>query len=284
MIESVDITRPNSNDDLLVKYIRELSNINLIDVKPYTNKFVDLYGNGYRHTYSLIHPVILQIRNSADMDISRFYDNIKAIYNNVLWLKNRDQELRLLVPNETDNKSDSNPYDLTLKGLKKLYDHVSLESSRFDEVSSLHNEIDSMSQELARKSMELENATTKLSNVQTEMIAVLSIFAVVVLAFNGGFTLFGEAFKSVNEAPIQKTLAVLTCSLLLLGDLIFILIYSISRLTGKSLLSLSADKSQGNWFKRVKSELPYIYWYNYVCIFLLILCIIWNIFIYWINR
>ena len=79
--------------------------------------------------------------------------------------------------------------------LMKLSDHVNLEIGRYSyysineqKVSDLEKKNQTLQEDLKQATKELNNAKQSVSSVQTELIAVLSIFAAIVLTFSGSLS------------------------------------------------------------------------------------------------
>ena len=58
----------------------------------------------------------------------------------------------------------------------------------------------STTQALKKAEEELKEASEKAGSMQTELIAVLSIFAAIVITFSGGFSVFGNIMESIGSA------------------------------------------------------------------------------------
>jgi len=94
----------------LEKIIHELSKNLYPDINQYKEKLIEIYKDGYRHTYSSITALILKIEKTEDESIENICQNLSEIID-VL---------------EEDSGCDQN----VLKQLEKLMDHISLEDVR----------------------------------------------------------------------------------------------------------------------------------------------------------
>ena len=81
----------------------------------------------------------------------------------------------------------------------------------------------------------VEKASKKLKNVQKEYIAILSIFASVILAVSGGIKFSAEAISNISDANIWNLLAVLGVIVWLFLNLLFLLMYYIGSLLDRDL-------------------------------------------------
>lgn len=139
---------------------------------------------GFRHFYSDIFTVLTQIQqDSGRGDINILGQNlsmIRAGYN----------------PQNQD--SEGNVIDIG-DNIRKLYDHVSLDIARIsysdagDRKTSGEESVSEIQSQIKQMNLEVEKAVTaqraveqELGKQQREYIAILGIFAAVVLAFTGG--------------------------------------------------------------------------------------------------
>lgn len=81
----------------------------------------------------------------------------------------------------------------------------------------------------------VEKASKKLKNVQKEYIAILSIFASVILAVSGGIKFSAEAISAISKTDVWNLLAVLGAIVWLFLNLLFLLMYYIGSLLDKDL-------------------------------------------------
>lgn len=252
-------------NNLLIKLSdKDLQDLQIDDV---CTEFIEIYSNSYRHKYSKLYEIAMKIFDSSDLDVQILINNMTNV---VL-------QLELLEQHATDN-TNKKKYTDTISSINKLYDHLSLEFSRIENQHSIFNRIDSynediqrMKEELFYARKELNEASDRLSNVQSEFIGVLSIFSAIVLGFNGGFSLIASAFSNVTQTPIFKLSFILLISGLIVGNLFFIMLYIVSKLTGKNIFSMKQFSSgkQLTWFGKVRINLPYIFYFNVLLLVLI---------------
>lgn len=171
-----------------------------------------LYKNDFRHYYVDIFQVLAKIKNSNGANGL----GIDTLGENVLLLKNSYEDCKTRYTGELGKKDISD-------NLKKLLDHVSLDIARIrfytgeDEnivgmdtignIEKLLNETNERVRITERKSEEstkkLEESTKKLEKVQQESIAILSIFAAVILAFTGGLSFLGKGVDIIENIDVK---------------------------------------------------------------------------------
>lgn len=144
------------------------------------------------------------------------------------------------------------------ENIRKLYDDLNLEISRIlsDEANawkySLKDNIVQLSQKIEESKNTLENTEQKLGEMeqkvketeekqieiagriessQKEYIAILGIFAAIVLAFTGGITFSTSVLQNMHQASIYRVLLVVVLIGFVLVNTLFILFKFIHRMT-----------------------------------------------------
>lgn len=186
-----------SKQDALMEFIDSLHSANAVpdegESKRLLEFFRKIYDGVFRADYSAI----------SEMMFHRCLK--KQAKGGMVWDSSfLSKNLSQIVDVMQDNGAEKD----VLVGVKKLRDHARLEDLRMtffaDQFSELSN---SLARELSRAEREsfqldakIEASNKKLADQQKDYIAILGIFSAVVLAFNGGFSLFGSVMSSVGEA------------------------------------------------------------------------------------
>ena len=236
----------SKKDDKLVDILKSLA-LDVLGGDSLDSKVAelnDIYGdehedNGYRHSYSNIFSTIASINQKSEMG------TIEVLSTNLYTLaKHRDIK---------------NP-----KRVEKLYDHVNLEIAQINYMSDMKNGLvsdisqikqkneefkqassqlkekldsyDDTSKELSQKvesynktSMELEG---KINGISRDYIAILGIFAAIILAFTGGIS-FTKGFLSLQEVPSFYVIRVFSVTFILWILSIWMLLTFISKIIDK---------------------------------------------------
>lgn len=130
----------------------------------------------------------------------------------------------------------------------RFCDHVKLETGRekryLDQLSNIKNNIQrlqdktlkNISESFEKKSIELDKQSKNLeTNLSTNIVAVLSIFAAVVLSFTGGITLLGSIFNNLNGVtPYRLSFAICTTGFIFY-NVIYLLLNFVARMCGKNI-------------------------------------------------
>lgn len=235
-------------------------------------KLKGLYTEGFRHVYSEFFALIVEIARD---------DNAYSLD----FLSNNITNVRALV--EQDYVDGEKEFRGLYRPLTKLSDHINLEIARYS-YSSIHEQrvLDlekrnkSLQTALADATGKLEEAQKSMSSVQTELIAVLSIFAAIVLTFSGSMSLLGNALTGMENAPFFKSVFfVLLCGFII-TNVIFLMMYLVGKITGRNIYAKCKSKDctcgEGGVPKcrgltRVRKRLPYVFWINLLIILMMVI-------------
>lgn len=208
----------------------------LYDAEPNEKRF--------RHFYTDIFSVLTQIQQNSELgDINILGQNLDVIRNGYQ-PKNKAPDGERMI-----DVSDA---------IKKLYDHVNLDIARITysdaadrqisgesslenlqsqinllqrELEQAHNRIKEDYDGVEKKILEVDK---KLNHSQKEYIAILGIFAAVVLAFTGGIAFSTSVLNNIAQASIYRTVFVALVIGLVLINVLFGLFYYINFLVGRS--------------------------------------------------
>lgn len=205
----------------LVAVLRLLNN-STYDSEDVIRRFNDIYKEDFRHSYSEIFQVIAEaIQECPAGEENLLIKNLGEI------LKTLDQEKRY----------DEN----TKRGLFKLWDHVNLETARFQYLTngpeSRIKAISQKSDDLERKLNNIqESAQSSAHQMQREFVSILGIFAAIIIAFFGGMNFITSAVASMKENNVAHVVLVTTIAALAMSNAIFLMMCYIGRLIGKKLV------------------------------------------------
>lgn len=196
----------------------------------------------FRHFYSDIFLVLYQI------EYDNFEGSIDVLGQNLFEIRKGYQSVNVSNLGVRIDISDS---------IRKLYDHVSLDIARMrfsdatkwqltngrelDKIKSHVNKIDA---ELSKKAESINNdiATARqaqksveneLAHQQREYIAILGIFASVVLTFTGGIAFSTSVLNNIAQSSIYRTVCVSLIIGLVLINVLYILFGYVNKLVDK---------------------------------------------------
>ena len=198
---------------------------------------------GFRHYYSDIFAILVEVKSNPDLgDINILGQNLDALKRKYK-VKNKAADGKRLI-------------DVS-GSIRKLYDHVNLDIARIaysdatdkraygeSTLKNLQGEINYLQGEIPKAKEiqeDYENTEKKISEVesklessQREYIAILGIFAAVVLAFTGGIAFSTSVLNNVAKASIYRTVTVSLIIGLVLINVLFGLFYYINLLVNKN--------------------------------------------------
>lgn len=190
---------------------------------------------GFRHYYSDIFSVLVQIKQDEK------FGSIDVLGQNLGEIRKGYQPKNQDVNGKPINISDK---------IRKLYDHVSLDIARMQysdagdrklsqeqnilnikhSVSEVQNNVNIAKDDLKK---EVQIVKDSVHNVQKEYIAILGIFASVVLTFAGAFSFSTSIFSNLHQSSIYRIILAALIIGLVLTNILYVLFYYIDRLVNK---------------------------------------------------
>lgn len=129
------------------------------------------------------------------------------------------------------------------KELKKLYDHVSLDTARMSyadagdyrisgkqTVQELQSRVETLTAEINKAHEMQEQMKKELNSQQREYVAILGIFAAVVITFIGGLAFSTSVLNNIDKASTEKLMIIALTIGLVLVHVIFGLFHYVDRL------------------------------------------------------
>lgn len=250
-------------DKLIEEPIEDIYNSK--SIKTVYADFEELYSNpNYRHSY---------------YEISKYLEELECDESDML-----EQSLSVLFEYSAEINQSS---DVTMK-LNKLLDHVSLESLRLSRMkkvkyleTSISERLKNTLNEVNTKQREMKEIDNKINNIHTEVITILGIFAGLVIGFSIDFQLLAQSFSNLNEVSFCKEIAFLCVIGVILFDSIFLLMFAVSRISGRSLAINCKYKDCQNCNDckhrmKILHKYPYLFWYNLILMAVFVICVILN--------
>lgn len=250
-ISKEEIQRKEFRDVLLeLASNQNLLNENGIRAEIYT-RLENLYHarkdeKPFRHFYSDIFSVLTIIQRSPSKgDVNVLGQNLAMIRKKYIPNKNHDP--------------DGYPIDIS-DSIRKLYDHVSLDIARImysvegdrrtsgeEVIISIHSQIETMRMDInkttaeqqdlsvsMKKAVEEQKAISiELEKQQRDYIAILGIFASIMLAFVGGIVFSTSVLQNINFVSIYRLVAIVLLIGLILSNTLYGLFYYLNRLIYK---------------------------------------------------
>lgn len=236
-------------------------------------KLKNVYSiNDYRHSY---------------FEISEFLESRIPEVRDIL-----EERLEIIYEYAGSTKSDEE----VAKRLFKLCDHIALERlrlARMDKIKYMADKLNgSMSNAMNKieaTNLDVTEAENKVNNIHSETITILGIFAGLVIGFATGFQLFAESFTNLNDIYFYKIISYLAFIGIILFDCIFFLMFSVSRVSRRSLAlnckykdcaKCAEDKPCKTTISKIHKKYSYVFWFNLIMFLAILFCVFWEWFIY----
>lgn len=205
--------------NLIIELSKPIMNVNKDKkIDEVLGTFDEIYIGDFRHHYSDLFAWISDFNEDPDISVEDLTGNIKFIYETGCCLEH-DSEV--------------------MNHINKLWDHVNLEYARIKYSESRYDNKDIFKKmgKAERKTNTLIDITEKLlkkvNNSQKESVAILGIFAAVVISFTGGVAFSTSVLSNINQASIYRiVLAILLLGIVLInifGSLTYFIFKTIDR-------------------------------------------------------
>ncbi len=225
------------------KILMELSSNQLVlkeNFNDIVNRLEQIYcpldGKRFHHYYSVIYSTLTQIR-LKDLNLDILAQNLEFLKDN--YKKNRSDistELNKLFDHTNLEISRLN-YSLTVKQeseskLSQLKPELEESKRTYNELKKQLNKAKDQLKELEDKNIKLES---ELKNSKIDYVAVLGIFASIVLAFVGSLTFTSSVFQNINAISVYRLIAITSFIGVTFFDIIWLLTEFISKITNREL-------------------------------------------------
>lgn len=172
--------------------------------------------------------------------------------------------------------------------IKQIIDFTNLEINRINYMNSIADKInitsenykekvDAISEQVEDANQALEKAAKKIDHSYSDFIAILGIFAGIVLVFFGGTSTFGNIISNIKNTGLAVSVLMCTITAIAVFNIIFMFIYYMAKLLDKN---ISASETYVSWrpiFFRFKERYPLIFWTNILAFSIIVLCGMLNI-------
>lgn len=279
----LDSQQTEEIDGKILSYILEMMKGDLSDAfwDEMLNVLEKAYMSGYRHSYHKISLTIYQNQNMNEQTLSNILNNINFLQ-------------RKIYSENRDNKELN-------KGIKKLCDHIQLEIVRInnnkeniDEIRLLISEFEKRAEENVKGLEEsaekqkqgfedkikntvevikkeinttvktvTENVDDVRNNLVGQVVAILGVFAAIVLAFTGGMAFSTSALENINKSSAYRI--VMVCLIIgftffnTIAALVLYLDRLVFRITGrKKEISQSNESKKSLFWKTLKKNILWI--------------------------
>lgn len=201
-------------------------------------KLAQFYSQNKRHQYHIISRYIYSKMKKGEDAIDYMLNNIETTLDYVNY--NKEKCADILEKEECKIQID----ELVLK-LQKLYDHISLEEERLVNNSQVMEENTKQIKEDTANTFQdalnqfQERVQQVYDSLNTNIISVVGLFSAIIFVFFGGISGVSSIAASLFELEKKPDLILPMIVLLAIGfvmfNIIFLLLYAISKLTDKNI-------------------------------------------------
>lgn len=218
-------------------------------------KIAKYYDKNGRHQYHIISHFVYMKMNEGEDIVSYILNNIDSMLTFISYRKDKCEKI-------VSKNSDLHIDDIVLD-LEKLYDHIALEEERLinngNVIQNSKNEIernvintfDSIFRNFQSKVDETSNS------LNANIITVVGLFSAIIFVFFGGAIALSDVINGIlglkEKDDLTLPLIVLLAVGFVLFNIIFLLLYSISKIVDKN-IGCSVSYPSGWWYHVEENE------------------------------
>lgn len=237
--------------------------------QEFAQRLCNLYEEvEFRHLYSLISLTLEELRSDQrDMLVQH------------IWLIQACAEDLATKGDYTDEQQKA----ICVNTLK-LCDHIDLECLRLTRIAKVEyigktatDELSAADGKLRETETRAKELESKVGDYHSHSIAILGIFAGLVVTISSVLQLTTSSLQNLSNVSTEKITFFIGFTFLFLFNVVFLLMYCIASITGRSLAVTCKEISCERCglckrnFKRFRKKYPFVYWYNTIAI---VLCMI----------
>lgn len=272
MNEILENIRQERITALLATIVQFCDDIPNNELEQCANELYDIYSEReFRHSYSEISLVLESYKPDQRDSICQNVEQILRYSKN--WIHSQD-------PNPDD--------EVILQKISKLNDHINLECLRLGRIDRVEfigkkatEELTAADGKLNETKEHTEELSKRVSDYHAQSITILGIFAGLVVAFSTISQFLSVSLSNLTNVTAKNIVLFIGLSFFFLFNIVFLLMYCISKISGKSIASNCRKSNCENCrnckavLKRLKRKYPYVFWFDLLgAIFCGILCYI----------
>lgn len=232
MVKLSKIKSKDTIDELIKSFFTEHFDDNKAEVFAYAVHYQE-------HDFRLNHSPLTEYVYSHYDDVKRSEDgSTKVLYweNNVEALKKYTNSDKF----QSNNSSDEEKKEIS-ELPSRMSDNIKLAVLQYknfiEKLDEANDNLKKVNEDYKKSSRKLNDASVKLDKSSSDFISMLGVFSALIFGVFGGFDAFKSIFSNINKASV--TMVIINSSILMIGliILIFLLIQSISILSGRTFLA-----------------------------------------------
>lgn len=282
-------------ENIEIEHILDKLKVRITDNEEFTESLIKFYLLNHRHRYSKVAKYINDNSINDQQVISFILLNIN--YKKEYYTMNKKVVSEHIEEIKTKLKiEDDFDYDKFILNIEKLEDHIKLELDRiiYSQIREKNIFSDIMNKftlSLREANRNLEEKAEKIeNNLTSSVISVLGVFSAFVTIFLGGMSAFGSIMTNLQGVSKYRIVFSLLLLGLILFNVSFLLLYSISKILDKNIgkcisfgsMTRIEEKLRVNYyedagdvldFKYIRKRLrvceirhPLLFWYNFISI------------------
>ena len=207
-------------------------------MKDNIKKIAEYYDKNKRHKYHVVSRFVYKKMESGEDAVEYLLDNVETILN---FLRYKEAESEQIIK----KASDSLTVDKLILFLEKLYDHIALEEERLIKNNQMvANNRAEIEDGVINKFEDIANSFDRrvrevTDSLNANVITIVGLFSAIIFVFFGGITGMSSVVKHIanlkEREDIILPLIIILAMGLVLFDVIFLLLYSISKFTNKNI-------------------------------------------------
>ena len=244
--------------------------------------FVDAECISENEKYRSLYKPMIKLSDHLSLEIARYNRFVKQ-NSDIEALNKACQEMQDQLQKTTNQLIDATEkLDQANERFNATEDKLNAAETKLNDAEA---KLKTIEEDLPTAMSDLGKVKKSLASIHIDIIAVLSIFASIVLTFSGSMTVLGSALTGMQEVhALKATFFVLLCGFVL-GNIIFLLMYLVGKLTSRNIYARCKTENctcgeggapECRGLKRIRKRLPYIYWLNLILIVLMaVVVVVW---------
>lgn len=225
----------NKKYEILREVLRSFANgkeVNEYRLNGNIKKLQEIYQDDFRHQYSKIFLILTEIDKDSKLSIDHITEVLEQVYQQVKTEKEKHYSLKWTPCKDTDlkiiDRNNKFYYNADFfKKISKLYDHVNLDIARINYMKNIDvksdlslqkiNDIKNITEEAKNNANE---ALEKIKNTQKDYIAILGIFASIILAFVTGLSFSTSVLANIDKVSVFRLIFIVCLIALFIFNLL----------------------------------------------------------------
>lgn len=224
-----------------------------------------------RHSYSDIASYVYEIKKD---DYEYIIGNLECIYEFYKRKDDNDGRIRIFKLIDHIKLETNRTHGITQIYLSKVSEEISqlVQTSLKKSIDLIDSKEKDFKETIGKQEIEMkrqfEKHTSEIDKINSNLISVLGIFGAIIVAFFGGLNLLGSVLQNMHSVSIYRLVFISIIMIMGLFNIIFLLLYCISKLTQKNLWSNCREcmdcSAQNNKIECLYSKYPLVIIYNMI--------------------